>query len=203
MTRRASPYPRSPFTLVVPDEVWRLTLVEVARYRADESEALVLWGGVVLDRTSIVTGLYLPTHDPQGACVALTTEEARWVVRRLRARDEKLLAQVHSHPSEAFHSPGDDRRAASYHPGYYSVVVPGYGTGVATIDQCTVHLYDGDKFTPLSNSEASDLIQVTPTAERLRPEPVDIPAPAPRHRPGWYRWIASKLKQRPTGPKRR
>lgn len=202
VSHRATPYPESPATLIVPDHVWRLTLEEIGRYRAHNSEALVFWGGVVLNRTAIVTGLFLPTHSSQGACVALTPEEARWLLRRLRNRDEKLLAQVHSHPGDAHHSTGDDRRAASYHPGYYSIVVPDYGRGVTSIEQCTVHLYGGQDFSPLPNSVASTLIQVTPTIERPRPVPIKAFIPTPRPRPGWYRWIASKLKQRPIAARR-
>lgn len=193
---RFTPYPPPPFPLWVPEPVWEKTLEEVKRYRNLCSEALVFWGGVIAGETGVVTGLYLPGHLPQGARAALTAEEARWLVRQLRERDEKLLAQVHSHPGEAYHSHGDDRHATSYHPGAYSIVVPGYGRDPASLADCAVHVVDGDSFQLVDRNAARGLVRMIPSIEARLREPID-----PQNRRlgrRWWSWLASKLRPKPT-----
>jgi hypothetical protein len=196
--RRAVPYPGRGPTLVVPAEVWHRGLEAVRTYGAQRSEALMFWGGVVSGDVLQVTGLYLPSHRPQGGCVRLTSEESRWLLRRLRDRDEKLLAQVHSHPMDAFHSGGDDRGAASFHLGYLSVVVPRFGNKVARIGDCEVLEFDGVGFTPLSPEELGRRIRVLYLVEDRVPRPARL-----GKEEGWLSSIGLSLRRRLTAPRRR
>lgn len=198
IARRAIPYPGLGTTLMVPVEVWRRTLDIVRAYGAERSEALVFWGGVVSGEVLQVTGVYLPSHQPQGGCVRLTSEESRWLLRRLRDRDEKLLAQAHSHPGDAFHSGGDDRGAASFHAGYLSVVVPRFGHDVIGVEECEVLECDGSGFAALAPGERTRQIRLVATVE----ERVSGPAPRRKER-GWLNSIASSLRRRLTAQRRR
>ena len=47
-------------------------------------------------------------------------------MRHLRSGRLKIVAQVHSHPGEAFHSEVDDEWAIVRHVGALSLVVPGF-----------------------------------------------------------------------------
>ena len=147
--RRALPYPGVEAVVHVPEEVWLRTLTEIRTYGRRRSEALLFWGGILSASTAQITGIYLPGHRPDGAHAALSKEESRWLVRRLHARDEKLIAQVHSHPGEAYHSDGDDAGAASFHVGFLSIVVPQYGRGVASLNDCAIFEFDGTVFMEL------------------------------------------------------
>lgn len=190
-SNRSMPYPRAPFEVVVPDHIWDATLREVARYRTSRSEALMFWGGVVAVDSVAVTGLYLPVHTPQGARVALIPEESRWLLRRLQQRDEKLVAQVHSHPGAAYHSHGDDRHATSYHPGAYSIVIPDYGIDVRSPFDCAIYVHDGHSFRLLDSTEVARLVSVAIVVEQRRP--VSSHAD-PAKQPGrwWQKWPKSK-----------
>jgi len=48
---------------------------------------------------------------------------------RLAREDRRLLAQVHTHPGEAYHSHRDDEMAALQTPGFFSLVVPDFALG--------------------------------------------------------------------------
>ena len=201
MTRRSVPYPDTRALVAVPVEVWRRTIEELASYAPFSSEALVFWGGIVSGESIQATGLYLPRHPAQGGCVRLTEAETRWLLRALRDRDEKLIAQIHSHPGSAFHSAGDDERAASFHRGYISVVAPRFAVGVDSLSDCAVFEFDGHHFRELSPAEIRARVQVT----RLVEERVLAGGPISQ-RPRRFRWlttIVSSLRAKLTEPRRR
>lgn len=197
MSRRRIPYPGAGASVVVPDEIWARGLEVVRSYAPLRSEALVFWSGLVAGDSLQVTGLLLPHHRPQGGCVRLTDVESRWVLRTLHERDEKLIAQVHSHPGDAFHSWGDDQGAASFHPGYLSVVVPRLGRGVTALEECEVLEFEDGKFIPLSKVDIARRFRISPLVEE-RPDPTDTV----RKKGTWLTSIASSLRRKLIGRKR-
>jgi hypothetical protein len=126
----------------------------------------------------------------------LTPEVSRWLLRSLRTRDEKLLAQVHSHPGTAFHSFGDDERATSFHPGFMSIVVPRFARGVMSIGQCAVFEFDGAGFVQLDERAVQERIRLTPLIEDREPDE------ARTVRKSWLHTLVLKLKQKLTGWRR-
>jgi hypothetical protein len=161
-------YPPPGYTVRIPDSVWDGALATVCAYSTlgvsklgeRGSEALVYLGGMVADQEMIVTGLYRLNHAPQGNRVAVTREEARWLVHTLRRRDEKLIGQLHSHRGAAGHSAGDDAWATSFHEGFLSIVVPRFGAAVSAPADCAVLEYRGGEFVPLGAREVERRINV-------------------------------------------
>src|SRR5690606_30998737 len=137
-------------------------------YAAARSEALVFWGGAVCGEHLQVTGLYILGHDAQGSSVALTRDETRWLLRELRRRDEKRIAQVHSHPGEAYHSGGDDAHAAAFHDGLLSIVAPAYALGVELPTDCAVYVYRNGDFEQASESQIAATLRVEPWIAQRR-----------------------------------
>jgi hypothetical protein len=86
------PYPGAGATVRVPAEIWQRSLDVLRLYGSVGSEGLVFWGGTVTANTIQVTTLYIPGHEAQGGRVKVTAEEGRWLLRRLKERDEKLIA---------------------------------------------------------------------------------------------------------------
>lgn len=197
--RRAVSYPGAGAIVHVPAEVWQRSLDVLRLYGDVGSEGLVFWGGVVTAGGIQVTGLYVPAHDAQGGHVKVTAEEGRWLLRRLKERDEKLVAQFHSHMGSADHSWGDDERAASAHEGFLSLVAPNFGQGVVAPHECGVHENDGRRFCRLTEEEACRRIRVQALVEERRPIPVAPAALEAPRRWSWLRTIASSLRRRLTG----
>ncbi len=167
MSARARPYPPPGYDLRVPEVIWEgalATVREYARLGSERgrhgSEALVYLGGVVAGEQVIVTGLYRLGHAAQGDRVVVSPEEARWLLRSLRSRDEKLIGQLHSHRGLAGHSPGDDMWATSFHDGFLSIVVPHFGAGVAVPGECAVLEHRDGRFDGLERSEVERRIRV-------------------------------------------
>lgn len=167
MTRRSDPYPAPGYHIRLPTSIWAASLDELRRYaslggshRHPGSEALVYLGGVVAGDEMIVTSLYLLDHAPQGGSVAVTDAEAKWLLRALRARDEKLVGQVHSHLGAAGHSLGDDLHATSFHDGFLSIVVPRFGHGISFVSDCAVLEFRDGAFVDLDDDEVDSRLRV-------------------------------------------
>lgn len=203
--RRRAPYPGTGAPVVVPAEIWTRSVEELRSYAASRSEALVFWGGVVVSASVQVTGLYLLRHEAQGGRVRVTPEESRWLLRRLRQRDEKLIAQVHSHPGQAFHSHGDDERAASFHAGYLSIVAPDFAVPVREIGECEVFESTGDCFRRLGAAEVRARLQIISLVEERLPSGREPSRSIPTIRKREWRWlttIASSLSEKLSGRKK-
>jgi hypothetical protein len=142
--------------------VWEAALDERRRYATvvardgrRGSEGLVYFSGVPIADALIVTAVFRLHHEPQGDCVKPTPAEVRWLLSTLRDRDEKLIAQFHTHRRGPRHSPGDDRMATSFHDGFLSIVAPDFAADVQRVDQCVVYEYCGGAFRPLSTGETA------------------------------------------------
>lgn len=176
MTARSTPYPPAGYHVRMAAAVWASALDEVRSYAERGvvdghrgSEGLVYLAGVPAADELVVTAVFRLRHAPQGDRVAPTRQEVRWLLSTLRQRDEKLVAQLHTHRHGARHSPGDDRMATSFHDGFLSIVAPNFAIGVDSIDQCIVHEYRSGSFRVLSVGEVTKRFIVQPeVVDRLK-----------------------------------
>ena len=206
MNRRDVPYPSPGYSVIIPDAVWDSALGTLRDYGArggspsrPGSEGLVYLGGVVAGPAMIVTGVYLIEHDAQGDQVVLTDTEARWLVRALRSRDEKLIAQVHTHRGVACHSHGDDVHATSFHDGFISIVAPHFARNVTAIEQCAVLEFREGVFCPLIDTDVQRRVVVYPQELRRKIIPSSQTTTIAEERP----WKSFGRRLRRIGPKRR
>lgn len=202
-SRRSMPYPEPGVPIYVPTELWQASLDELRRYATARSEALGFWGGITCGGQIQVTGLYVLGHSAQGGTVKMSSDETRWLLRELRRRDEKLIAQFHSHPGEAYHSWGDDERAASFHEGLLSIVAPDYGLTADVPSDCAVHEYSGGEFHLLDPDTVDNRLHLQPWTTRLRATQVMAPSGGAEKETTWIAMIASSVKKRFIGHRRR
>lgn len=190
MSARATPYPEPNYQIRIPASVWEVGIRTIQEYGALNSEGLVYLAGVVASTQDIVvTAIYRIGHEPQGDSVVVTKAEARWLVRALRDRDEKLVGQLHSHRGRAGHSWGDDTHATSFHSGFLSLVVPHFGTRSTDPRDCAVLEFRNGTFEQLSVDEVQQRISiVNRTVDRN---------PMPGGRTSW--WIRFVLRLKWTG----
>jgi hypothetical protein len=95
------------------------------------NEGFVLWSGTFEDprtfhfRTSIIPAQEAHTT-ATGLLVVVPGAELFVVNRDVHSRGEVLAAQVHSHPTDAYHSTTDDRYPLVTLVGALSVVIPNF-----------------------------------------------------------------------------
>lgn len=106
-------------------------------------EAVVLWTGTVNPdgaaalRWAVRPGQVAYRSD-DGCAVEVPPDEIAKVVSSLQD-DEVVLARVHTHPSEAYHSPTDDQNMIIAHVGAISVVVPDLARRPLDLGRCSVN----------------------------------------------------------------
>ena len=127
-------------------------------------EAFVLWGGVTDGATVQFKSLLIPEQQghqtPDGLLVTVDGDALFEVNRHLFARNEILAAQVHSHPTDAYHSDTDDCHALVTLTGALSVVVPYFGaSGLDTTGWAWYRLTGQATFEPLDRDDEVLLIE--------------------------------------------
>jgi hypothetical protein len=106
------------------------------------SECFVLWSGVQEGDKFLVRNVHVPKQTayrfPDGLCVRVEGDELHRLNLWLYEHGEQLGVQVHSHPTEAYHSETDDTYPIVTVRGGLSLVVPDFaregllGGGVAS-----------------------------------------------------------------------
>jgi hypothetical protein len=125
---------------VTPDVV-RITNEALKAQGKKGFEAFVLWTGAAHDGDFTVRNAYIPgqiaTRTEDGVCVTVNGVELHRLNVWLFERSETLACQVHTHPTEAYHSETDDTFPIVTALGGLSIVVPYFarngiqGSGVA------------------------------------------------------------------------
>jgi hypothetical protein len=106
-------------------------------------EGMVLWIGRPADKTFHVTDLLIPRQKgiktKDGVCVVVEGEEMHRINMGLFESGLRLIAQVHSHPTHAYHSDTDDRYAIATTTGCFSLVVPDFAVRSFSLAECATY----------------------------------------------------------------
>lgn len=126
---------------VVPVSIIEETNAQLRSAGSKECECFVLWSGIRYDYTFHIRTLHVPKqtayHLEDGLCVRVDGAELHRLNVWLFNNSEELAVQVHSHPTDAYHSNTDDTYPIVTVLGGLSLVVPDFakvglrGTGVA------------------------------------------------------------------------
>lgn len=124
--------------------------IEVLRGAARSgTEAFVLWGGVVESDELLIRSMLVPRQvghiTDAGLLVTVDGDALFEANRALYQRGEILAAQVHSHPTDAFHSDTDDCYPLVTLAGALSAVVPNFGRdGIAAMSEWAWYRLTGE-----------------------------------------------------------
>jgi len=111
------------------------TLRVLQQFGTHGCEGLVLWVGEVTEGQARITRAVVPDQRPikseEGVGYFIDSHVLFELNQRLSETGLRLIAQVHSHPGEAYHSETDDRYAIVTADGGLSLVVPDFGNAPA------------------------------------------------------------------------
>jgi hypothetical protein len=127
-------------------------------------EGFALWAGVLVGEVFSVREAVIPLQKgikaESGVCVRVESEELHRINVWLYEHGYTLIAQLHSHPTEAYHSETDDTYPIVTTVGGVSIVVPNFAQHTFDLKACAVYrLMSGDGWAELSSGETSSLIQ--------------------------------------------
>lgn len=107
------------------------------------SEGFALWVGRQHERVFTVEQTLIPQqvglHVNGGVCITVDGDELFRINRYLYGAQLSLVAQLHSHPTDAYHSHTDDSYPIATTVGALSLVVPDFAVRPFTIEECAVY----------------------------------------------------------------
>jgi hypothetical protein len=135
------------------------------RQRGDEGcEGVALWVGRLQDDTFEITDIVIPEQtgirSDQGLAYVVRSDALHRFNVWLYESGLRLIAQVHSHPTDAYHSETDDLYPIMTTLGGFSVVVPNFGRGLPSLPDCAVFRLTVDGWKELGSGETKTLFQV-------------------------------------------
>lgn len=140
------------------------TLKVLRQFGTRNCEGLVLWVGEVKETTARVTVAIVPaqkaikSEDGVGYFVDSTTLFD--LNRTLASTGLRLIAQVHSHPREAYHSETDDRYAIVTSNGGLSLVVPNFGQAPSDPALWAIYQLRDGAWCEIDPDQAKSLVRV-------------------------------------------
>ena len=128
-------------------------------------EGFALWAGVSEGKRFFVREAIIPDQtghrSPEGVCVAVGADELHRINVWLYEHEMTLIAQLHSHPDEAYHSDTDDAYPIATTLGALSLVLPYYAKQPFSVKSCAVYrLMPGRGWAEVSKAAAARLITV-------------------------------------------
>ena len=149
--------------LVVPAPVLATTCKLLRAHGAIGHELLVLWLGAYGGRTATVVHAIAPPQESlrsEEGVGYFVSGETLFELNGLLAHTKlRLIAQVHSHPGDAYHSAADDRWAVVTTDGGFSLVVPDFAAGEPFEGWAMYRLARG-RWRHVAESEASRILRV-------------------------------------------
>lgn len=128
-------------------------------------EGIVLWAGKQSDGIFLVHQTIFPRQEGRrssdGLCYVVDGDELFRINQHLYRHGHTLIAQVHSHPGEAYHSEVDDTYAVASTEGCLSIVIPDFAIRPFSVTDCAVfRLRAGQVWAAQSQGEVAKLVQV-------------------------------------------
>jgi hypothetical protein len=140
------------------------TLLALQEFGSHELECLVLWLGDVDGRGAHVIKALVPDQHPvsseDGIGYFVSGDTLFELNKGLAATGLRLIAQVHSHPKDAYHSQADDAYAIVTADGGLSLVVPHFGQASPDPASWAVYRLNEGEWRELSDTEAQKLLKI-------------------------------------------
>ena len=128
-------------------------------------EGIGFWAGVLRERIGTVGAALVPRQLSgqvgRGLAVVVSGEDLFLMNVWLHEHGMRLIAQVHSHPTDAYHSETDEAYPVLAEAGGLSIVVPDFARAPFSLDASAVYRLGADgRWNELSRIEVGALIQM-------------------------------------------
>ena len=129
-------------------------------------EGFALWAGTIDGEITRVTHTIIPAQQGRrsatGVSVSVGPDELHRINVWAYEHQVRLIAQIHSHPTDAYHSDTDDAYAVVTTAGSLSLVFPDFASRPFSLDDCAVYqLTPEGRWSMLSVVEVLKLIKIT------------------------------------------
>lgn len=127
-------------------------------------EGVALWVGRAAGTVFHVSDIVIPAqsgiNSDEGLAYVVETQALHRLNVWLHKEDLRMIAQIHSHPGEAYHSETDDLFPIVTTAGGFSLVVPYFGRGLPSLSQCAAYRLGDEGWRKMSHAEVGETFQV-------------------------------------------
>ena len=113
--------------ILLPLSILHKTLEKLREFGEKFEEGFIIWAGSEENSNLVVGEMLIPEQENTFICYFVSESEVHKINVLLNKQNLVAIAQIHSHPSNAFHSSIDDDYAILHLPYSYSIVVPNFG----------------------------------------------------------------------------
>lgn len=190
--------------VLVPHEAAETAHSHLRKIGRHGSEAVALWVGVVNENTFEVREALIPKQTPHrtptGILFTVSPQELHRINVWLHENEMQIIAQLHSHPQEAYHSELDDELPLATTIGCLSLVIPNFARDPFSLRRCAIYrLLPDQGWTQLSPADTARLITVRANKPEQRSDEQSSARPTPpqqKQRKTLWDWLHF-LKKRP------
>jgi proteasome lid subunit RPN8/RPN11 len=132
--------PRPPKLLVTADMLDDL-MAALIRSQRERHEGIAYLLGRTDGAVTLAVGVFAPDAQTTPGSFHVPTRAMVSCMQAATRLELQVVAQVHTHPGQAYHSDGDVEGAKIRYPGYVSLVLPDYGRHLPTLAGAAVYLW--------------------------------------------------------------
>lgn len=147
--------------IIVSEDILNDTFSFLQKYGKLQLESHALWVGKKEGNTFQITDVWYPEQENTSISYEVSEDDEFRINLRLHNENLTIIAQIHTHPGEAFHSCTDNEGSALSLPGSLSVVIPDFGFIKSNnIDCWKVFQYINEKWKPVSKEEVEKTFKI-------------------------------------------
>ena len=147
--------------IIFPKEILKRTFdfLQSNGFNHNESHALLV--GTITHEIFSISDVWFPKQIVSPISYEVSEEEEFRINVELNKQKITTIAQIHTHPGNAFHSSTDDDWPSIALPGSLSIVIPDFGfIDIDDLDLWEVFQYDGKQWRHISKDEVKQLFQI-------------------------------------------
>lgn len=123
-------------------------------------EAHALWIGKE-DESFMISDVVIPKQNNGMINFEVDSQEVHRINVMINQKGLQLIAQIHTHPYDAFHSDIDDDGAILLLPGSLSIVIPNFGfINKDDFEQWAVYCFDGKEWKKVDEKEVKESFKI-------------------------------------------
>jgi hypothetical protein len=128
------------------------------------NEGVALWAGKRDREVFFVTQTIIPAQTPlrlpSGVCYFVDATELHRLNVWLYKQQLTLIAQLHSHPEKAYHSPTDDAFPIVTTIGSFSLVIPNFAQHSFILEDCAIYRLHDAGWVQVSSDNAGRFLRI-------------------------------------------
>lgn len=149
----------------ISNQLFEKTIQKFQKAGLESKENIAYWTGELNGNNAEISKVIFaedyPEFENSQYSAKVSLQSSFMIAEQIHKSNGILVAQIHSHPAEAFHSWIDNERPISHRKGLLSIVVPYFAREIQDFSKCKIYEYLGSgKWYELTNDEMQNRFNI-------------------------------------------